>query len=245
MDIIISSEYFKKKLIFTNTKNQRNGEIYKRVLAELNERASAREEQVPFDYIQVRTKFKKVISECKSVALTIKTATGIGRFIEQKNYGKWFNDLYAIVKTRDACRPELAVEPSCSEQTSTIDENLEEASSSEPSTSTDKGKLVINKRSRKKKKEDVVNETLSLIKSAIEKDPTKEVLSYLRDESEKAREHELKLMQMLTQSSSTFQPQYSGCTNEGGSQAWQHTQMLQPPNQNSGWPYGFPNGPFG
>lgn len=60
---------------------------------------------------------------------------------------------------------------------------------------------------RKKKKQDVVNETLSLIKSAIENDPTKEVLSYLKDESEKAREHELKMMQMLTQSSSANQPQ--------------------------------------
>ena len=255
MDIIISSEYYKKKLIFTNTKNQRNGEIYKNVLAELKERAATREEQVPFDYIQVRTKFKKVISECKSVALTVKTASGIARFVDEKNYGKWFNDLYAIVKTRDACRPELAVEPSCSELSSMIDEDSEECSTNEASTSTssNKERLVINKRSRKKKKQDVINEALNVIKSAIEKDPTKEVLSYLRDESEQAREHELKVMQMLTQSSSTFQPQqmynmqpkYPEYTCEGGSQAWQHTQMLQPPNQNNGWPYGFSNPPFG
>ena len=75
-------------MVFTNTKNQRNGEIYKRVLAELNERASAREEQVPVDYIQVHTKFRKVVSECKSVALAIMTTTGIGRFIEQKKIWK-------------------------------------------------------------------------------------------------------------------------------------------------------------
>ena len=175
------------------------------------------------------------------MALTVKTASGIATFVDEKNYGKWFNDLYAIVKTHDACHPELAVEPSCSELSSMIDENSEEGSTNEASTSTssNKERLVINKRSRKKKKQDVINEALNVIKSAIEKDPTKEVLSYLRDESEKAREHELKVMQMLTQSLSTFQsqqmynmqPKYPEYTCEGGSQAWQHTQMLQPPNQ--------------
>ena len=61
--------------------------------------------------------------------------------------------MYAIVKTRDACHPELAVEPSCPELRSMIDENSEEASTNEASTSTssNKERLVINKRSRKKK----------------------------------------------------------------------------------------------
>ncbi|XP_028393268.1 uncharacterized protein LOC114517677 isoform X2 [Dendronephthya gigantea] len=134
VDIIISSEQYKKKLIFTNQKNQRNGDIYEKVLAELKKRVESRGEEVPFNSNQVRTKFKKCVSECKSVALTIKTATGIDRFIEQKDYGKWFNDLFAIVKTRDACRPELALEPSGSEESLTI---LEE---DEPSTSSSSGK---------------------------------------------------------------------------------------------------------
>ena len=95
--------------------------------------------------------------------------------------------MYDIVKTRDACRPELAVEPSFSELSSMIDENSEEGSTNEAltSTSSNKERLVINKRCRKEKKQDVINEILSLIKSAIEKDPTKEVLSYLRDESKR------------------------------------------------------------
>ena len=151
VDIIISSEYFEKKLIFTNTKYQWNGEICKNILVELKECATAREEQVSFDYIQVRAKFKKVISECKSVALTIKTASGIARFVDEKNYGKWFSDLYATVKTRDACRPELAVEPSCSELSSMVDEISEEGSTNKASTSSNKERLVINKRSRKKR----------------------------------------------------------------------------------------------
>jgi hypothetical protein len=143
VDIIISSEFYKNKLIFTNTKNQRNGEIYKRVLVELKQRGSARGEEVPFDNIQVRTKFKKVVSECKHVVLTIKTASGIERFIEGKDYRKWFNDLFAIVKTCDACRPELAVEPSCSEESFEISGEDE---TSTLSATEKKEKLVINKR---------------------------------------------------------------------------------------------------
>ena len=109
VDIIISSEYYKKKLIFTNTKNQKNGEIYAQILVTPKEPASERGEEVPFTYIQLRTKFKKAIAECKKAALTIKTATGIKRFIEEKSYGAWFNDLFSIVKICAACRPELAI----------------------------------------------------------------------------------------------------------------------------------------
>ena len=107
--------------------------------------------------------------------------------------------------------------------------------------------MLINKPSRKKKKQDVINETLGLIKSVIQNDPTKEVLSYLKDESEKAREHELKILQLLTQSSSTVQTQQpynmqnSEYTQGGSSQAWSqcNTQMFQSPNQENRCPYGY------
>lgn len=59
-------------------------------------------------------KFKKCISCCKQAALTVKTATGITRFQEDRGYGKWFNALFEVVKTRDSCQPELALEPSSS-----------------------------------------------------------------------------------------------------------------------------------
>ena len=202
VDIIISSDYYKKKLIFTNTKNQKNGEIYEQILATLKERASERGEEVPFTNIQLRTKFKKVIAECKKAALTIKTATGIKRFIEEKAYGSWFNDLFAIVKTRDACRPELAVEPSCS-GVSVPDSDTADASSS--SSAGIKEKLEIPKRS-KKKKDDPIVEAIGLIKNVIENDPMKDMLSYLREEAEKAREHELKMLQMVAQQPTPQQP---------------------------------------
>ena len=37
VDIVVNNDYYKRKLIFTNTKNQRNGEIYERIKKELQE----------------------------------------------------------------------------------------------------------------------------------------------------------------------------------------------------------------
>ena len=112
VDIVVSNEYFQKRLIFTNTKNQQNGIIYPKILTELKVRCSARGEDINFTVSQLRTKFKKCVSDCKVAALTIKTATGIKRFQEDKGFGNWFNNLFSLVKTRDSCNPPQEVEPS-------------------------------------------------------------------------------------------------------------------------------------
>ena len=85
VDIIVNSDYYKRKLIFTNTKNQRNGEIYGQIQLEIQEKAAA---------------------------MTIKTGTGIKRFQDSQGYGKWFLTLFAVVKTRESCQPQQAIEPS-------------------------------------------------------------------------------------------------------------------------------------
>ena len=202
VDIIISSEYYKKKLIFTNTKNQKNGEIYAQVLVTLKERASERGEKVPFTNIQLCTKFKKAIAECKKAALTIKTVTGIKRFIEEKSYGTWFNDLFSIVKTCEACRPELAIEPSSSGGSVPDSETGDTSSSSAAGI---KEKFEIPKLS-KKRKDDPVVEAIGLIKNVTENDPMKDMISYLREEAEKAGEHELKILEIVAQQPATQQP---------------------------------------
>ena len=114
IDIIVSNSSYKKKLIFTNTKNQRNGELYGEILKELKARASARGEDFHFSVNQLRSKFKKCVCLCKKAALTQKTATGIKRFQEDQGFGKWFNALFEVVKTRESCQPDLALEPSAS-----------------------------------------------------------------------------------------------------------------------------------
>ena len=103
VDVIISKEYYKKNLIFTNTKNQKNGQIYANIAKELQERAAARGQSFLFVAKQLRTKFKNLISICKNAALTVKTGTGLKRFQDDKGYGNWFKDLFPVVRTRDAC----------------------------------------------------------------------------------------------------------------------------------------------
>lgn len=208
VDIVISNDYYKTKLIMTNTKNQKNGEIYKKVLVELKERAALRNEEVPFDHVQVRTKFKKAIAECKKTALTIKNSTGIKRFIEEKGYGSWFNSLFAIVKTRDACRPDFAVEPSSFSRVrlaSLPDSDPSNAETSPCSSSAEsKEKVVLPKRS-KRKTDEPLHEAIGLIRSVVENDPVKEVLSYMSDQAQKSREHELNMLQLLLQALPTQQ----------------------------------------
>lgn len=61
IDTIVSNNSYKKKLIFTNTKNQRNGELYEEILKEVKARASARGEDFHFSVNQLRSKFTKCV----------------------------------------------------------------------------------------------------------------------------------------------------------------------------------------
>ena len=63
-------------------------------------------------------------------------------------------------------------------------------------------------RSRKTKKQDNVAGTIKLVNQAIENDPTVKMIDFMREEMDKCREHETKLLKMLCQtfSSSAQQP---------------------------------------
>ena len=69
VDIVLTNDYYQRKLIFVNTKNQQNGKVYEKVLNELKSRAESKGSNVPFSVAQVRTKFKKCISECKKSSI--------------------------------------------------------------------------------------------------------------------------------------------------------------------------------
>ena len=98
VDIVCNSDYYKKRIIFTNSKNSRNNEVYSKLLTDMQERFEVRGHEVRLTVEQVRNKLKKLIIECKKVALTVKTATGVNRLQEEKNYGPWFPMLFALVK---------------------------------------------------------------------------------------------------------------------------------------------------
>ena len=171
-----------------NLKNQKNADIYEKFLKELKARGSKRGEDVPFSAVQLRTKFKKSISECKKVGLTVKTATGIKRLQEEKGYGAWFNQLYALVKTRDS--PISESSKNCPTSTSIKSSNTE--------CEKEKALFVpVKNASRKRKADDSLKEILGAVKKMTEKDPMKDYLEFLREESERSRQHELKMMQLL------------------------------------------------
>ena len=193
VDIIINDENYKRKLIFTNVKNQKNGNIYSKILEEMKKRSSLRKECVPFTIVQLLTKFKKLIGECKKAALPIKSATGIKRFQDNKGYGDWFNPLFNLVKTRDACQPEQAIEPSAS---GTITSTNTDDSSSASQEGSVKKLFVPVKRNKKSKKKTALEEATTLLKQAVEKDPIKDISEFMREEAEKSRQHELMILQM-------------------------------------------------
>ena len=86
VDVICSSDIYQKKLIFTNIKTAKNGEYYAKIIEELKRRCKQRNEEFTYDVAQTREKFKRCISHCKEAALTMKTASGIKRFQEDKGF---------------------------------------------------------------------------------------------------------------------------------------------------------------
>lgn len=202
IDIIITNENFKEKLIFQNTKFQRNSTIYEQILKKLKARCAERNEECKFTARQLRSKFKKLVAECKKLALTIKTASGVQNFIRERGHGAAFNQLYALVKTRDSCNPEKAVEPSASSIVNIESNNETEVSDVNCETSDTGGKeekkQFVPVRSKKRNnKEDTLSEAIQLMKGVIENDPTRDLIELIREDMEKSRQHELRLMQML------------------------------------------------
>ena len=153
-------------------------------MKELKSRASARGENLAFNINQVRTKFKRCISICKQVALTIKTSTGIKHFQEERELGEWFNQLFPVVRTRDSCQPEHAVEHSSSEGVDRAKNDYESSSPGhEEGTDSSTGtKMFVPQRSGQKKiskREDVASttlEVLNLMKEVVKNYPSKELI---------------------------------------------------------------------
>lgn len=111
VDIILENDKYKEKLLLTNIKNVKNSQYYSRVIEEVKERCSMREEEYKFDVNQTRQKFKRCITICRNAAMKIKTASGIKRFQEDKEFGSWFGKLLPIICSMDNCQPEQAIEP--------------------------------------------------------------------------------------------------------------------------------------
>ena len=178
-------------------KCQQNAEIYGKIREELKERCATRGENFCFTVDQLRSKFKKCVSECKRAALTIKTETGIKRFHEDKSYGAWFQKLYEVVKTRDSCQVEQAIEPAATQfyryQIASDSTTAEDTSQSEASSTNQSNVSVPIKQAKKKSsRDDPICEAMKLMKTIAEKDPLKELINFMKEDIQKAREHELR-----------------------------------------------------
>ncbi len=231
VDIIVNNAKYQRKLIFTNTKNHRNGYLYDEILKELKKRCSSRKEAIDFTIPQLRNKFKKCVAECKRIAMTIKTATGVKRVQEEKGYGAWFDRLFPLVQSRDSCQSHLAVEPSSSCTTSDPFEDVEEdPDQSECKETAEKSgvKQFVPTRKKKVTPKDQMGEAVELFKSVLEHDTTKDIINYMRDEAEKARQHELEITKMILNS---VNPGPSGST-ETHNQPHHSLAYSQVPNAN-------------
>ena len=198
VNIIVNDENILRKLVFTNTKKAYNTEAYQSVLNKLNEQY---EDSFPFTVEQMRTKFKWCVSKCKRICLTVKTASGVKRLTDEKRYGKWFDLLYPIVRSRDSCQPEQVREPSANESSAKeiIDHGSSDCSTVEDSTKGPPEKSLfvpVKKKGRKHKSEQIAS-TVDLISSVIENDPTKQLLKGIHEEMKLATEQEKRYLDIL------------------------------------------------
>ena len=76
---MVNDDSFKKKVIVTNTSNATNSRIYESITKEVSHLSQERDEACTLSATQVRNKLKKIICDCKKVALTTITASGIKR----------------------------------------------------------------------------------------------------------------------------------------------------------------------
>ena len=155
--------------------------------------------------VQLRNKFKKAVAECKKAALTIKSATGIRRFQDEKNDGPWFNKLFGLVKTRDSCQPEQAIEPSADAASPQPDSSTGIASLN----SSDEMYVPRNRSGKKRKNDEALHEILRAVKTMLENDPIKGYIKFAREKAAAARQYEMRMMQTfmaMHQSQQSQQP---------------------------------------
>ena len=236
IDIIVNNNDYVEKLIFRNTKFQHNGIIYEKILKELKKRSSDRGETIEFDVNQLRNKFKKCVGDCKKIALTIKTATGIKKIQREKGYGSWFDQLFAIVKTRDSCKPEKAIEPSANNKDEKQDGDVTDDGSDDATTKKEYVPIRSKKKNKQKEQEMTLSEVVNVVKNMVDQDPMKDLVSLVKEEMKESREHELKLYQLMFNSSASNSQAHP--PNPDPSQFFQHNSYYH----NHGFPRSCPSG---
>ena len=164
-----------------------------------------------YDVKQTRKKFKRCIGICKDAAMKIKTASGMRHFQEDKEYGTWFNQLFNVMRSTANCQPEQSIEPDSQNYGSSSDSE-ERGTNSNSSTRKQekkkKRKLFVpiheTTKNASKKREENLNKVLESIH------PTNELLSLLKEDSERLQQRDERFFtlmeRMLTTLVTTMQP---------------------------------------
>ncbi len=205
MDIMVNDENHRRKLIFQNTMSKANKANYESICKELKSRAKKRGCVFDKSITQMRNKFKKLVGECEKVNMIFKTATGISNYKDEKNYSKWFDMLFPLIKSRESCQPEQAMEPSAGPSTSDKESGInvldEDQDESETSKLQMKNYLSLRPKKKTKKSDNLLveksTEVLESVKSLLQNQQTSTFLEFMENENARARAHELEILKTL------------------------------------------------
>ena len=81
--------------------------------------------------------------------MTVKTASGIKKFQNQKELGQWFNRLLKLMKSRATCQPGQAIEPGSTQlknkdvENGSMEENSPELASSSPAEQLERNEAIV------------------------------------------------------------------------------------------------------
>eukprot|EP00794_Sanderia_malayensis_P021050 gene21050-23105_t len=148
-----------------------------------------------------RNKFKRCVGLRREAALKVKTASGIKRFQEDKEFGRWFSKLYPVITSMVNCQPQQAIEPGDIFEDSDASlpgtDNANDQLSTPLAVTSLQGKkrkvlfVPEHDSARKSKKlttEKFMNETSQSIKelgNVLAEDPTKDLLDFLKEDAER------------------------------------------------------------
>ena len=71
----------------------------------MNEGAAADGRKNTIPHSLVRSKFKKLVCECKSISLSQRTTHGISCYHVEKGYRKWRDILFLLIATKESAGP--------------------------------------------------------------------------------------------------------------------------------------------
>ena len=235
VQIICENEYYRRRLIFTNSKASKNLEIYAKIVNQAKayfSKSGGYLEKFDFTPVQTRTKFKACVGICKKASMKRKCGSGITNFMDQQP--AWFKQLFPFVESRDSCDPSFAMEPSFSISASSPENSSEESPSESPYSCTSKSSdkpLATTPKGLLKKQDLFVptppkgvkkDTTTSVMKEAVTafnifaaRDPSNALIGFLKEENERNRQHEKSMLEMQMQMFQAMMASFGGYQQQG------------------------------